>query len=202
MSNEQVTNLDQDLHNSRLAKYNNQGLQREVKTWILNILGSQIDQSLFERSELLESLKTGTVLCKLVNAIWGPNTLIFKESSMAFVQMELIERFLNFIKAQGVPQDELFQTVDLYEAADPYQVLMTLQALSRLVKQKFGAKYNLIGPTISTKHERPKVPPKPKKFSASSGVPWSTIEYGYMNGSNQTTEKIVFGARRDIVDRH
>ncbi|GME80523.1 unnamed protein product [Ambrosiozyma monospora] len=121
---------------------------------------------------------------------------------MAFVQMENIERFLNFIKAQGVPQDELFQTVDLYEAQDPYQVLMTIQSLSRLIHKKFGDKYPLIGPTLATKRERPKVPPKPKHFSATSGASWSTVEYGYIGGSNQNTEKVVFGGRRDIINHH
>ncbi|KAH3665996.1 hypothetical protein OGAPHI_004185 [Ogataea philodendri] len=195
-----ITNLDQDLKVSRINKYRNPQLQLDVKTWLVQVMGSAVDEQQLASTDLVEFLKSGAVLCTLINCVWGPNTLPVKSSKMAFVQMESIELFLNFIKSQGVPQDELFQTVDLFEYQDPYQVVMAIQALSRLIHKKFGDKYPYIGPTIATKHERPKVPPKPQKFSATSGMPWSTMEYGYTKGSNQKTEKVVFGARRDIVN--
>ncbi|VEU19874.1 DEKNAAC100607 [Brettanomyces naardenensis] len=194
---EDITNLDQDLKASRLAKYQNTQLIQEVKDWLYNVLGNAIDRSQLERDDLVDFLKDGSVLCSLVNTVWGDGALKYKRSKMAFVQMENIEKFLNFIRAKGVAQDELFQTVDLYEAKDPYQVVMTLQALSRVINKTFS-KYPLIGPTISKKHERPRVPPKPKDLQVDS---WSTIEYGYVKGSNQATERVVFGSRRDITGR-
>ncbi|KAG7697674.1 hypothetical protein KL933_002724 [Ogataea haglerorum] len=196
-----VSNLDEDLKTSRSKKYNNPSLQNEVKDWLLHVMGSSINENELRSTDLVDFLKSGEVLSQLINCVWGPNTLPVKKSKMAFVQMESIEQFLNFIKSEGVPQDELFQTVDLYERRDPYQVVMAIQSLSRLMHKRFGDRYPLIGPAIAAKHERPKVPPKPKKFSANSGAAWSTIEYGYMSGSNQKTENIVFGARRDIVKR-
>jgi hypothetical protein len=198
---EAQTNLDQDLKASRVSKYNNPKLQKDVKEWILKILNTEIkNHEEFLSTDLLKNLKDGTLLCLLINKTFGENTIIFKYSKMAFVQMENIEKFLNFCKFQGVAQDELFQTVDLYEEKDPYQVIMSLQSFSRMLNNKFPNKFPLIGPAISKKHERPKIPIKPKHLvMGQGGVPWSSIEYGYMNGSNQKTEGVVFGSRRDIV---
>ncbi|QPG76474.1 hypothetical protein FOA43_003863 [Brettanomyces nanus] len=192
-----ITNLDQDLKASRLAKYHNSKLIQETKYWLVSILGDRIDRDYLINTDLIEVLKDGSILCQLIKCVWGEGSLKFKTSKMAFVQMENIEKFLNFIKFQGVPQDELFQTVDLYEAKDPYQVVMTLQALSRVIKDKFGSQFSMIGPAISHKHERPKVPAKPQYLKGDT--PWSTIEYGYIKGSNQATEHVVFGSRRDIT---
>lgn len=196
------TNLDQDLKVSRREKYNNPKLQKDVKQWIVSVLDGQVESVSILNGELLETLKDGTVLCMLVNTIFGEGSIKFKRSKMAFVQMENIEKFLNFCKFQGVPQDELFQTIDLYEENDPYQVIMSLQSFSRMVHKKFPNKYQFIGPAIATKHERPKIPPKPKHLVlGQGGVPWSSMEYGYMNGSNQKTEGVVFGGRRDNVHK-
>ncbi|KAH3669916.1 hypothetical protein OGATHE_002728 [Ogataea polymorpha] len=170
----EVSNLDEDLKSSRIKKYNNPSLQNEVKEWLLQVMGSSINEDELRSTDLVDFLKSG--------------------------EMESIEQFLNFIKSKGVPQDELFQTVDLYERQDPYQVVMAIQSLSRLIHKEFGDRYPLIGPTIAAKHERPKVPPKPKKFSANSGAAWSTMEYGYMNGnvfagSSKSPGLIVFNAQ-------
>lgn len=202
---EATTNLDQDLKQSRFNKYNNTKLQNEVKEWMVNILGDSIGQEEKEeikRSDLMKTLKDGTLFCNLVNIVSNEPIIKYKKSNLAFIQMENIEKFLNFCKNNGVSQDELFQTIDLYEEEDPYQVLMALQSFSRMLNKKFKGKYPLIGPAISEKRERPKVPPKPKHLvMGQGGVPWSSIEYGYMNGSNQKTEGVVFGGRRDIVNK-
>lgn len=196
------TNLDQDLKASRTLKYKNPQLQKDVKEWVVTILGDQIDKGVVLNNDLLAVLKDGVILCQIINATFGEGTVKFKESKMAFVQMENIEKFLNFCKSQGVPQDELFQTVDLYEEQDPYQVIMSLQSFSRMLNKTFPGKYAIIGPAIAKKHERPKVPAKPKHLMlGQGGVPWSSIEYGYMNGSNQQKEGVVFGGRRDITQK-
>ncbi|KAG0672427.1 hypothetical protein C6P40_002775 [Pichia californica] len=198
-----TTNIDQDLKISRLGKYNNNKLQTEVKEWIFSIIGNEIeDNELILRDDLMKTLKDGSILCILINKTFGEGSIKFKKSKLAFVQMENIEKFLNFCKINGVSQDELFQTIDLYEEKDPYQVIMSLQSLSRVINNKFPNKYSLIGPNISKKHERPKVPNKPKHLvMGQGGVPWSSIEYGYMNGSNQAKEGVVFGGRRDIINK-
>ncbi|ODV83093.1 hypothetical protein CANARDRAFT_203910 [[Candida] arabinofermentans NRRL YB-2248] len=191
---DQVTNLDQDLKSSRFDKYNK--LQNEIKQWFDMIF--QTNQFSKNDTDLIEYLKDGVILCDLINQVYGSNTIKYKQSKLAFVQMENIEFFLNFIKSKGVPESELFQTVDLYESKDPYQVTQTIQSFSRIINKIDPTKYPLIGPVISTKRERPKIPSKPKHLE--NGM-WSTTEYGYMGGSNQNTERVVFGGRRDITGR-
>ncbi len=194
-----ITNLDQDLKASRLAKYNNAELISETKEWLATIMRAKINKDDLASLDLIQYLKDGTVLCELINSIWGEGSLKYQNSSIPFMQMENIEKFLTFIKNKGVPQDELFQTVDLYQEKDPYQVLLTLQTLSQFIHKNMPERqYPLIGPAIAKKHQPPKVPKKPKYLK---GKGWSSAEYGYMGGSNQATERIVFGARRNIGNR-
>ena len=50
--------------------------------------------------------------------------------------MQNIEAFQNGMKAYGVPHDEIFQTVDLFEARNVHQVVLSLGALARLVSRR------------------------------------------------------------------
>lgn len=187
------SNLDQDLKESRGVKYSNSQLQSDIKAWLVTMLGGDV-----QYNDLMEYLKDGTKLCEIINVVWGANTIKFKHSAMAFVQMENIDKFLTFCKSNGVQQDELFQTVDLYEQKDPYQVVMAIQSLSRLVN-KHSPQYPLIGPNISQKRVRPPIPAKPKTLMlGQGGVPWSSMEYGYTKGANQATEGVVFGGIKKI----
>lgn len=42
--------------------------------------------------------------------------------------------------------DEIFQTVDLFEGKDPYQVVVTLMAFSRILHGRKPAVFRIIGP--------------------------------------------------------
>ena len=50
-----------------------------------------------------------------------------------FKQMELIELFITTAKEFGVPDHESFQTVDLFEDQNLFQVVVCLQSLGRKV---------------------------------------------------------------------
>ena len=52
---------------------------------------------------------------------------------MSFKQMELIGIAIDKIKTLGVPDHEMFQTVDLYEAQNLHQVVINLSAVARKV---------------------------------------------------------------------
>lgn len=108
--------------------------------------------------------------------------------------MENISQFLNYAKSIGVPVDETFQTVDLYEENDPTIVLQTIVSFSRYVNKKYP-QFPVIGPKLSTK-QPPVVPKKPKRLNSSQ---WSTFEYGYTKGASQSSEGVVFGNRRNIT---
>ncbi len=62
-----------------------------------------------------------------------PLSKLKKAPTLAFKQMELIELFIIKAKEFGVPDHEMFQTVDLYERQNLNQVVVTLQSVSRRV---------------------------------------------------------------------
>ncbi|EAW10750.1 calponin homology domain protein [Aspergillus clavatus NRRL 1] len=121
-----VTSLDKDLRNLRLSRYTPQAAA-EVREWI--------EETLHERlpaGDLLDALKDGVALCRLVNLAVSPGVK-YKQSSMPFVQMENISHFLRAcqIPPLSLPPHDVFLTVDLYESKDPAQVLQCLMAFSR-----------------------------------------------------------------------
>lgn len=153
------TNLDQDVQLSRLDKYN-KGLP-EIRQWIFNVL--KINESEYKGYDLLDILKDGMILCKLGNLVNIPNnpSLKCKNSKMPFVQMENISFFLKTCEMVGVPHDEIFQTVDLFDAKDPYQVIVTLISFSRFANQ-LNPSIPIIGPKVAK--IKPNVPNKPLRL--------------------------------------
>ncbi|KAF3491778.1 calponin homology domain-containing protein [Arthroderma uncinatum] len=122
-----VSSLDRDLRNMRLSKYTPQAAN-EVRTWIEETL-----QEKLPNGDLLEALRDGVALCRLVNLAVGPPGVKYKQSNMPFVQMENISHFLHACQRAplNLPPHDVFLTVDLYEAKDPAQVLQCLGAFSR-----------------------------------------------------------------------
>ncbi|KAI3336337.1 hypothetical protein HD806DRAFT_2250 [Xylariaceae sp. AK1471] len=122
-----VSSLDKDLRRMRLDKYT-PAAANEVRSWIEGVLGSRLPSN-----DLLEGLKDGVALCKLVNLAVGPPGVKFKQSAMPFVQMENISHFLRACQSPplNLQEHDMFLTVDLYEQKDPAQVLQCLGAFSR-----------------------------------------------------------------------
>lgn len=192
-----VTSLDEDLRQLRQSKFSPEAVQH-IKKWVFESVLAEAAPP----DDLLQCLKDGTVLCKLANILYEADTkeanhINSKNSKMPFVQMDQISQFLSFARAYGVPEDELFQTVDLYEEKDPAIVYQTLKSLSRYANKKHPDRFPVLGPQLSTKKPRPPVKSKPQHLQGSTG--WSTFEYGYMKGASQGSEGVVLGQRRDIV---
>ncbi|KAF2215597.1 hypothetical protein CERZMDRAFT_34966 [Cercospora zeae-maydis SCOH1-5] len=140
-----VTSLDHDMRNLRLARYTPQAAN-EVRHWIETTLGESLPPG-----DLLDVLKDGVALCKLVNlAVQGKAGAIkFKASAMPFVQMENISHFLRACELPplNMPAHDRFLTVDLFEKKDPAQVLQTIGALSRQAHQINPSRFpHTIGP--------------------------------------------------------
>ncbi|KAJ8100340.1 calponin homology domain-containing protein [Lipomyces tetrasporus] len=185
-----VTSLDQDMAELRKSKYDAKSAT-EAKAWIEELLGESLGPE-----DLIDLLRDGVILCRLVNIVMPTANLKYKSSRMPFVQMENISMFLRAAASLGLPQYDLFQTVDLYEAKDPAQVLQTLYSFSRHANKQNPA-MPLLGPKLATKRESPINHPK-----QGVDIPaWNTHQYGYMGGASQGSEKVVFSKRRDIVYR-
>ncbi|CUM68017.1 uncharacterized protein PRCAT00005732001 [Priceomyces carsonii] len=157
------SNLDQDLKRSRLLKYRNS--EDEVKSYIQNILNVPEKVILeYEKRDmdLVDMLKDGELLCNLGSLTQIPENPCtkYKNSKMSFVQMENISFFLSLCHLIGVAQDEIFQTVDLFERKDPYQVVVTIIAFSRVAHKINPLKFPIIiGPRVSK--VKPSIPKKP-----------------------------------------
>ena len=161
------TNLDQDLTNSRHQKYTKS--EPEVKQWIFSVLSTPqltIDEYSSRSLDLINILKDGELLCKLGKSLEIPNNPCskYKSSKMPFVQMENISFFLKTCELIGISHDEIFQTIDLYERKDPYQIIITLISFSRRANEINSTKFpNVIGPRIVK--VKPTVPKKPINLS-------------------------------------
>lgn len=184
-----VSSLDNDLSELRASKYDG-ATTSEVRTWISTVIGEELPSN----EDLMDVLKDGLILCKVANAI-KPGCASSKKSAMPFVQMENIASFLKAASHLGVPQHELFETVDMYELRDPAQVLVCLKALSRHA-HRVNSDIPVMGPKLGT----PSPNAGKRTFKRDiSGPAWNTHQYGYMGGASQGSEKVVFGGRRDIM---
>lgn len=102
---------------------------QEAQAWIEEVLGAK-----FPAGQLYEDvLKDGQVLCRLINKL-APNSVPkINESGGQFKLMENVNNFQKALKAYGVPDQDVFQTVDLYEKKDISQVTNTMFAIGRAV---------------------------------------------------------------------
>ncbi|KAF8456453.1 hypothetical protein BDZ91DRAFT_777725 [Kalaharituber pfeilii] len=180
-----VSSLDKDLARLRLAKYTSKD-SAEIKEWLNEILGVSLPES----KDLMDCLKDGVLLCRLVNLLPGAPQLKPKPSPMPFVQMEQIAAFINVVSKPPVdlPTHDLFLTVDLFEKKDPAQVVQCLTAFSRIAHkicpEKFpmvvgGKKGGMLSPTLTAASGRRDL------NSGSSGVS------GYSVNSTSSTSSSV-----------
>ncbi|KAK3494883.1 uncharacterized protein B0T23DRAFT_419528 [Neurospora hispaniola] len=153
-----VTSLDKDLRKLRAEKYTPQAAG-EAKSWIESVIGEKLPQP-----DLLDALKDGVALCKLVNKVLPPPGVKFKQSAMPFVQMENISIFLRSCKAPplNLLEHDVFLTVDLYERKDPAQVLQCIGAFSRAANAANPeAIPTVIGPKVNAHNTAKVISPQP-----------------------------------------
>jgi len=132
-----------------MSKYNEEHAN-EVLEWIKAVTGKDINTS-GDSENFFEVLKDGTLLCQLVNELKADSVKKINTSAMAFKCMENINNFLGVAGALGVPSQELFQTVDLWEKQNLNSVVVCLQALGRKASN-YGKPS--IGPKEASKNVR------------------------------------------------
>ncbi|MRC56987.1 hypothetical protein GH877_30515, partial [Bacillus thuringiensis] len=77
----------------------------------------------------------------------------FNRMKVPFKQMENINNFLVACEKYGVAKTDLFQTVDLYENQNLWQVVCTIHALGRKA-QTMGFQGPCLGPREAAKNVR------------------------------------------------
>ena len=85
---------------------------------------------------------------RLMQAIGGTGIKNKQRQKMAFKMMECINQFCESARAYGVPNEELFQTVDLYERQNLWQVVTCLQSLARKVSIIFSTYHLSVLPSV------------------------------------------------------
>eukprot|EP00105_Crassostrea_gigas_P028690 XP_011450424.1 PREDICTED: transgelin-2 isoform X10 [Crassostrea gigas] len=124
--------MDRALSSKMGAKYDPQA-EAEVRHWFKQLLNEDIGEG---SMTVEKNLKDGILLIKLLQKLYEgtPNKpaacdkikLKFNTSQAPFKQMENIELFLKGANAYGVPDNSLFQTVDLYEGRNMAMVIATI----------------------------------------------------------------------------
>ena len=86
-------------------------------------------------SDIQTSLKSGVLLCELVNAIWPGTIGKTNQGAMPFVQRENIVQYLSACKAKGMRETDLFVTGDLFEGNNLLVVVDNICALGVLAEK-------------------------------------------------------------------
>eukprot|EP01052_Picozoa_sp_SAG31_P002047 SAG31_NODE_68_length_28153_cov_23.647717_29_plen_386_part_00 len=103
----------------------------QVAKWIADATGAPL-LDCGDLHELAEQLKSGVVLCALVNALKPGSAKKVSQSKTPFPQRENIKKYIDGARALGVLDRENFEPNDLFEKSNLKQVLICLNALGRL----------------------------------------------------------------------
>jgi len=169
-----------------ISKYN-EDHAREVLEWVKEVTGDQINTS-GDMDNFFEVLKDGTLLCKLVNEMKAGSVKKVNTTTMAFKCMENINSFLQAATTLGVPTQEQFQTVDLWEKQNLNMVVICLQSLGRKASN-FGKPS--IGPKEATRNVRSFTEEQLKGGDGIIG-----LQYGSNQGATQSGQN--FGKTRHM----
>jgi hypothetical protein len=169
--------MDAELDDKRVQKYDATA-EQQAQNWIEAVTGEQFGDQSFG-----DALKSGVVLCQLINKI-RPNTVRkINQMKMPFMQMENIAMFLQGCRFVGVADHDCFETVDLYEQKDLGVVVSCLHALGRAV-QKNVPTWNgpVLGPKEADKNMR--------KFTREQLNAGKSVLSKFSEGSSQTMEQL------------
>jgi len=141
------------------AKYD-VAAEEKAMDWIEAVTGERID--VFHKG-----LKSGVVLCKLINKIRPGMITKINTKPVALMERENLQMYLNACASLGVPPFELFVVSDLYEKKDLGAVVANIHAVARVAQHIPSFK----GPQLGVKLEEIKRAPEPPSPSSPVKVP-------------------------------
>jgi len=115
---------------------------KQAQEWIESILEFKFPGN----STYEEVLKDGQVLCKLINKLKPGSVGKINDAGGQFKMMENINNFQKALKDYGVPDQDVFQTVDLWEKKDISQVTNTIFSIGRAAWKDASWKGANLGP--------------------------------------------------------
>merc|ERR1712227_54105 len=132
---------------SRMASKADDASKQEALDWVSAVIGEPLP------GDFHKVLKDGTILCKLINKISPGSVKKVATKGSNFQLMENIAAYQKAVKKYGVPQEEIFQTADLFEARNLKQVALHIHALGRIATNKGFAGPGL-GPKMAEECKR------------------------------------------------
>jgi hypothetical protein len=128
-SNASVSSLEHDIATKEEFKYLPE-LERSARQWIEKIVGDIQPNLTFP-----QYLKSGVILCKLMNALKPGIIPKINEQNIAYMQMENIERYLQACKELGLRDSDLFNTSDLFNEKNMNLVINNIHILAHFVEK-------------------------------------------------------------------
>eukprot|EP01103_Thecamoeba_quadrilineata_P007479 TRINITY_DN17353_c0_g1_i1.p1 TRINITY_DN17353_c0_g1~~TRINITY_DN17353_c0_g1_i1.p1 ORF type:complete len:823 (+),score=196.91 TRINITY_DN17353_c0_g1_i1:5-2473(+) len=105
--------------------------RRNVKAWIEEVL-----KVVLKGEDLHEALKTGIVLCYLMNEIDDSMMPIHEGTTHAFKLRENISSFLLALEDYGIPSHKMFMQNDLWEGTNMVTVIECIAELGRVANSR------------------------------------------------------------------
>jgi len=159
-----------------------------AQEWIESVLGQKFPAG----APYEDVLQDGTVLCQLLNKLHPGSVSKINTSGGQFKMMENITNFAKGIEKYGVPKQDIFQTVDLWEKKDISQVTTCLFALGRTTYKHPEWPGPWLGPRPSEENKR--------EFSDETIAAGKTaigLQAGSNKGASQAGSNL--GAGRKII---
>ncbi|KAG8265602.1 Muscle-specific protein 20 [Homalodisca vitripennis] len=162
--------------------------EKEALEWIEAVLGKKFPAG----EEYEDILRDGQVLCEVMNKLLPGSIKKINTSGGDFKLMENINNFQKAMKDYGVPDLDVFQTVDLYNKKDIAQVTTTLFALGRTTYNHPEWPGPWLGPRPAEEHKRNFTEEQLKAGQTIIG-----LQAGQNKGASQAGQNM--GAGRKII---
>ena len=111
---------------AKLAGKRDPDVEDQVLEWCFQVIGESRPNGTYE-----EILKDGVVLCKVMNKLLPGSCPKINTTGSNFKLMENLNLVQKAMKKYGVPEEDVFQTVDLFEKRNIPQVTQGIMALGR-----------------------------------------------------------------------
>lgn len=125
-------------------------IHAQILAWMRDVTGKPLEGK-GNDDTLIKHLRSGEVLCELANAIKPGSVKRIERKAGPFPMRENIARFLAAAKDIGVPNNELFDTPDLFEGRNMRQVRVCIFALGRATHDVAGYTGPRLGKPVRSK---------------------------------------------------
>ncbi|KAL6600030.1 kinase-like protein [Neocallimastix sp. 'constans'] len=115
---------------------------QEKEQKVIAFIESTIGEQLTINDNLQRTLRSGLILCRMIQKIKPELMPRISARPLPFLQMENIHNFLNAVKELGVKPVNLFQTAELYEGTNMKKVIHTLISFEKVLKGEDDEPFN------------------------------------------------------------